>query len=161
MNMKFMSMKEDSTNVFFFLIIITQFKRETLLSPPPHQITDTFWPLVLQCFMFCSGPFNYAFVLPIKKVKKSRRQHSHKPQPTPDIKRKRKQTESNVCKINKQMHENKKYQLPLSPTEMTRMLNSTEKHENKKVRLNIKSLIVKTTKLHKLRLPSGPRLSVA
>ena len=39
--------------------------------------------------------------------------HNHKPQPTPDTKRERKRTNTNLYKINKQMHEKQTDQLPL------------------------------------------------
>ena len=47
------------------------------------------------------------------KQTKSREGHNHKLQAIPDTKRKRKNTESNACKINEQLHEKHTYQLSL------------------------------------------------
>ena len=67
-----------------------------------------------------------------KNLKKSRECHYLKPEPTPDTKRKGKKTESNACKVNKQMQEKHIDRPALSlPSEVITMLNRTAKHDNK------------------------------
>ena len=70
-----------------------------------------------------------------KLSEKSRECHSHKPQPThvtKSTKRKEQRTKINACKINKQTNARETHKPALSsPSDVTTMLNRTEKHEDK------------------------------